>query len=247
MSCVQKPQGDSLWDCAKPYVMSPVAAGCAIVLPMYGFIVKEDQQMGRRVRPLNLQTMVSSLRVGVGAIPSVSVVVGSQMILQSAMKAAMKYGGIQESLVSTAACAVTVAAVSSPFLAWFNGRARNHSWKESWSRFTPRQAAAITFQETCFVFSTNNPLNTWMQKSFGQTKRVEYASAFMSGAACSVVGHPANTALTRWQNGKTIPSFKEVRAAPLPSAAVYMRGAVAKATAVGLFTVIYKGVKEITS
>jgi hypothetical protein len=40
-----------------------------------------------------------------------------------------------------------------------------------------------------------------LKRKFGDHKAIDYGAAFLAGGLGSLAGHPANTALTRWQSG----------------------------------------------
>lgn len=231
------------WPLLAPYVVPPVAASAAIVPAFYDMVAKSAMQKG-----LPAPTMVfkNKLKGGFGAAPSVGAVVGAQMVLQ---------GQVEKALVKTfphlfagdsnkakaylmLASSAVVGGISSPFLAVYNGKTMMPPWsvKESLSRFSPKQAGAITLQETCFVagLAAADLMSVPMKQMLGENKAVEYSAAAISGALGSLFGHAGNTALTRWQNGMTVDSLRQLS-----------WGSLRKARGNALFAVTYKLGKEV--
>lgn len=69
---------------------------------------------------------------------------------------------------------------------------------------------------------------------FGDSKIVDYTIAFGTTAAGSLIGHPANTILTRLQNGMTIDHPRQL-----------MWGAMRKAWGMGKFAILYRGTHDL--
>jgi hypothetical protein len=213
-------------------VIPPVAASIAIIPAFRDMVIKSAQQKGESIPSIRL---LDGVKGGVKAAPTVGAIVGTQMVAQHLIeKALTKNGGIENMLVSSA----LVGTASAPILAVFNGQTMGWSLLESLRKFTLKQAAAISIQETAFVagICATDKLAEEMKRTCGDKKVVEYVAAFLSGAAGSLAGHPANTALTRWQSGMS-----------LDHASQLMWGAARKARAVGCFSVVYKFGKEALS
>jgi hypothetical protein len=68
----------------------------------------------------------------------------------------------------------------------------------------------------------------------GNNKAVEYSAAAVAGGLGSLVGHAGNTALTRWQNGMTVDSLRQLS-----------WGSLRKARGNAVFAVVYKLGKEV--
>jgi hypothetical protein len=140
---------------------------------------------------------------------------------------------------------ILVGAVSAPALAVFNGlasakltgqaplEAAADSLKSL--RADPKQPCALVARETSFLFAlrVSEPVTNKMKRTFGENRVVEYGSSFATGAIGSLVGHPADTAFTLWQNGMKVEKLTHL-----------MRGAPVKAVTVGLFSIGYKTAKE---
>ena len=106
---------------------------------------------------------------------------------------------------------------------------------ESLRSFSAKKAAALISRETFSLsaLSLIDPLYTKMKKVGGDNKVVKFSSAFFSGVIGSVVGHPADTALTLWQNGMKVQNFRQLK-----------KGAPVRALSMGGFYVCYKFIKD---
>jgi hypothetical protein len=226
----QSPKG--MWPTVAPYVIPPVAASAAIVLVFHDMVAKSAQQKGQAIPTMPLMEI---LKGGVKAAPTVGAIVGTQMVLQSLLEKTLTGQSNAGSLSSTFASSAVVGTASAPVLAVFNGQTMGWSVRESLRRFSAKQGLAIAVQETAFVggLSAADRLAVPMRKWFGNNKAIDYIAAFVAGAAGSLAGHPANTALTRWQSGMTV-----------DSACQLMWGSLRKARAVGGFSIVYKFGKE---
>lgn len=172
--------------------------------------------------------------------------VGTQMVLQDLVKQTLvktfpnlftedsNKAKASLTLVSSA----LVGGLSSPFLAVYNGKTMMPPWsvRESLSRFSLKQAGAITLQETGFVagLAAADLVSVSMKQVLGDNKPVEYSAAATSGALGSLVGHAGNTALTRWQNGMTVDNLRQLG-----------WGSLRKARGNAVFAVVYKLGKEV--
>jgi hypothetical protein len=110
------------------------------------------------------------------------------------------------------------------------------SVKESLSKFSLKQAGAITLQETGFVagLASGDLVSVPMKEVLGDNKAVECAAAATAGALGSLFGHGGNTVLTRLQSGMTIDSFGQLS-----------WGALTKARGTAVFAVVYKLGKDL--
>ncbi len=225
-------QTGAFWPKITPYVVPPVAASLAIVPVFRDLAAKSALQKG--LRPQGM-TMHEAVMGGLKASPTVGVIVGTQMVLQSFLEKKMAGESKEAGLPSALASSAVVGAVSAPILAVFNGQTMGWGIRESLRKFSVKQGLAIAVQETAFVcgLSAADKVSLVMKEHFGDNKAVEYTAAFMSGAAGSLAGHPANTALTRWQSGMVVESISQS-----------FWGAARKARAIGFFSVFYKFGKE---
>ncbi|NGX26180.1 MAG: hypothetical protein K940chlam6_00093 [Chlamydiae bacterium] len=205
------------------YLVPTVSAAAAMVPTYYGFAVKSAQQLDKTIpRFVPLEAIKNGLKLA----PTAGLIVGTQMIAE---KWIGKQLGAENSLLKSLASAAIVGLISAPLLAAFNGQTMGRSISESILALSMREAAAITAKETIFVVSlgASSKVSQIMKRYFGDNMATEYAGAFVSGAIGSIVGHPFDTMLTRWQAG-------------LPCKAIHlMKGATAKALAVGSFSMFY--------
>jgi hypothetical protein len=231
----------NMWLSTAPYVVptgiSAFAASSAIVIPFYGFMAKTDKQLGKPIPPWSRLALVK----GIKAAPTIGVTVATQIATQKVFEELFKksleeknqkFGGF----VSMVGSALAVGAISAPTLAAFNAQTAGRGVLESLRGLSIKQTGAIMTREASFLLSVriSDPLGEKMRQLIGDNKGVEYASTFASGAIGSVIGHPADTALTMWQEGLKIQSLRQL-----------MRGGSIKAGACGFFTVGYKAVKEL--
>lgn len=240
------PPSRGWWPSLAPYVVPPTAACAAIVPAFYDMVAKSAMQKGLPAPIMNFKTVLQGVKGGFGAAPTVGVMVGTQMVLQ---------GRVEQALVKTfpnlfaensnkakaslmLASSALVGVLSSPFLAVYNGKTMMPPWSvsESLSKFSLKQAGAITLQETGFVagLAAADLLSVPMKQMLGDHKAVEYSAAGVAGALGSLVGHVGNTALTRWQNGMTVDSLRQLS-----------WGSLRKARGNALFAVVYKLGKEV--
>lgn len=241
-----EPQGQStqrawlapMWQAVAPYTVPPAAAGIAIVPVFYGFMAKSALQMGGRMPPIEV---ISTLKKGCQTAPTVGAIVGTQMIVQNLVEKALQKGaGNQQTqnFPMMLASAAIVGALSAPILAVFNGQTMGQTAFQSLKSLSAKQTSAIVARETSFLFSlrVSEPIAKEMERLCGKSPAVDYGSAFVSGVVGSLIGHPADTALTLWQKGMKVKNARQL-----------MRGGPAKAVAVGGFSMGYKKVTELLS
>lgn len=227
-------QISTLWS---SWIVPPVAAGAAIVPTYYGFAVKTAQQLQKPIPTMSaLEVLMGGLRLA----PTVAGLVGTQMVLQNASERKIKrlFGNPEDkaaTLVETAASSLLVGAMSAPGIAIFNGQAAKQSPLTSLRNLTVKQAGAISAQETAFVMgmSAGGHVYAFAKKHFGDNEAMKYGSSFITGALGSLCGHPANTALTLWQNGLKVENIFQLA-----------RGGPAKAIATGVFSMGFQLAKE---
>lgn len=226
----QQPNG--LWMVIAPFIAPPIAASVAIIPTFRDLAAKSDLQKGQPIRP---RSLLEGIKGGVQATPTIGALVGTQMVIQNVLEKYLVGESNSKNLSSMLTSSAIVGILSSPVVAIFNGRTLEWSARRSLGQFTPRQALVISLQETAFVggLSAADKLSAAMKEKFGNNKVVDYTGAFIAGAAGSLAGHPANTALTRWQSKMSVESLRQL-----------MWGAGRKAWAIGCFSVIYKLGKE---
>jgi hypothetical protein len=245
-STSSNPPSRGVWHSVAPYVVPPVAASVAIVPASYDMIAKTAMQKGLSAPEMSLANVLIGVKRGFGAAPSVGVIVGTQMVLQSRVEQALvktvpnlfadDSNRAKASL--TLASSAVVGGLSSPFLAVYNGKTMTPPWSvhKSLSRFSLKQAGAITLQETGFVagLAAAGLVSVPMKKVLGDNKAAEYSAAATAGALGSLAGHAGNTALTRWQNGMTVDNLRQLS-----------WGSLRKARGNAVFAVVYKLGKEV--
>lgn len=222
-----------IWATAAPYVVPPIAAAAAIILPFRDLIGKTYQQNGLPIPPL---TIWNGVKEGLVNAPKVGAIIGIQMGLQKVVEKAIGERVNPERLTGKLLSSAVVGIISSPFLAVFNGGAAKLSTFESIRRLSVKQCGALAVQETAFVggLTAADLLAQEMKLKFGDNKAVEYSAAVISGAGGSLAGHFANTAVTRWQNELQVEGFRQL-----------WWGAFRKARAIGIFSVLYKLAKDV--
>lgn len=226
------PSSKSLEQSIAPYALPPIAASIAIVPVFRDMIVKSAQQKGMPIPSMPIRI---SLKEGIKAAPTVGTIVGVQMISQRILEKALLKESDSKNFSSTLISSAIVGTASAPILAIFNGQTMGWTIKQTLRKFSAKQGLAIAIQETAFVggLSIADQLAAILNKKFGNSKAIDYTASFIAGAAGSLAGHPANTALTRWQSGLTINNPRQL-----------MWGSMRKARAVGIFSMIYKAGKE---
>lgn len=265
------------WPALAPYLVPPAAASAAIVPCFFGFVAKSALQLDQ---PVPRMSAKEALWKGCKAAPTIGTIVGTQLVSQNVLEAAMSHfsgkTGEKSSFEQMVLSSALVGAVSAPALAVFNGQTRGFSARESLRKLSPKQVGAIVTRETSFLFSLriSDALSAHMKNQFGESQAIDFSCAFLSGAVGSVVGHPADTALTRWQENLEVVSLKQatpgdaVKAGAVDSVVGHpantaltrwqenpqivnlrqvMRGGTVKAVAVGGFSVFYKLVKDYMS
>lgn len=209
-------------------MVSPLISSASAIVPVYyGFLVKSALQLGN---PIPKMSTLQKIKEGIKVSPMTSVIVGSQLVFQSAINKMLFKDNMPHSFSRTLLSSAIVAGVSAPLLTMFNGRTVGLSAKQSIRSMSSMQIAAIVLRETSFIFSlkVSGPLKEVMHQKDLKAKPYEIAASFLSGAIGSAIGHPADSALTLWQKGIKI-----------QSAALLSRGLFTKSLAVGGFSVVY--------
>ena len=211
------------------YVTGPLAGALAVIPVFYGFEAKIDQQLGKKIRPMNMK---NSLIEGCKAAPIIGIQMAVQNVVEKYLMKKFQDDPKQPpSFAAMLASALFVGLISTPPLAIFNGKAMGQTPMQSLKALSRWQTGAIVARETSFLFSLRiiDPIQKVMKRTFGDNKAVEYGSAFIGGGIGSLIGHPADTALTLWQKEMKIESLSQT-----------MRGAPVKALTVAVFAVLYK-------
>ena len=219
----------------RSYIIPPAAASLAIIPVYYGFVAKSAKQLGNPIPRFNLNNTVVG---GFKAAPTIGAIVGTQMIAQRFIEQSLeRYANVttEPSFVKMFAAAVGGGILSAPALAILNGQTMGQGVIESLSKLTLKQTSLIVIRESSFLFSIriSDPVGLLMRERLGDNATVDYASAFISGAIGSVIGHPADTLLTLAQKGIKVQSWRHM-----------MQGAMIKAVAVGGFSLGYKATRQ---
>lgn len=228
------PQG--IWTLT-PYLTPPLAASTAMFPVFYGFIGKSARQLGKPIPDIKLMEVV---KMSGKAAPTIGMIVGTQMIVQRMLENFLSNPVHNQTsplsaFTSMFASSIVVGTVSAPLLAIFNGQTMGRKVTESLQALTLKQSGAILARETSFLFSLriSDPVSIIMRQKLGDSQTVAYGSTFISGMIGSLIGHPADTALTLWQNGRKLMHPRQL-----------MRGSLMRASASGGFFVGYKITKE---
>ena len=226
-------QYKNLWNQTAPYTFPVLAASGAIIPVFYGFQIKSSQQLGLPIPKFKIK---QALKNGFKASPTKGGIVGTQMIAQNTIeklyaKIVNQEGQKEKDIGSMLVSSICVGGISAPALAIFNAQTMGKNAFEALKRMTFKETGAIITRESSFLLSLriSEPLTKVIKNIAGDNQAVEYGTAFTSGVIGSIIGHPADTALTLWQNGKSIHSFSQL-----------MKGSPVKAISVGFFAVCYK-------
>lgn len=223
------------WKNIAPLPISMAAGALAIVPVYYGFAGKTALQLGGNLPKMGIR---EAMKGGIGLAPLGGCIVGAQMTTQKVIEYVMTDWMHLQNKDNGAAMLVssaTVGGITSPILTVFNGKTMGQTAMQSLKNLNRWQVGAITARETSFVLSLRiaDPVSRYMKEVFGDKPWVETASAFTSGAIGSVIGHPADTALTLWQKNRAI---------GCPSA--LMRGGMVKAVTIGVLATCYSASKK---
>ena len=233
---------------ATNFVVPPVAAATAIVIP-YCFFERKSYFQTDQVPPRfkffkamkGESSPMKAMKGGVGAMPSIVMVVGVPVVAQEKVENFVKrYWPFEnkDNKSTTAQMVLSAAAVgglSVVPLAYFNGRTNNMTLKESWKNLTWKHSVAIVSRETsCLVaWRIAGPLSDYMKGISNGSQAVEWGTVFMTGAIGSLVGHPGDTVLSRLQKQLPLEDPRQLYRAPA--------GAERKAAAKRLFRQMYLG------
>lgn len=218
------------WEQVAPLPISMASAGIAIVPIYYGLVGKTTLQLGGNVPKMGLK---EAIKGGVGLSPLIGAIVGVQMTAQKAIEIGMLDGmhvHKKDDVKTMLAASAVVGAVTSPIDAVLNGKTMGQTPMQSLRNLNRWQVGAVSARETIFVMSLRaaQPVGRYMKETFGDKPWVENASAFISGAIGSVIGHPTDTAFTLWQKNRKIESLPAL-----------MRGSMVKAVSIGVFASVY--------
>jgi len=221
--------GHTIWN----YASEPLAAGLAIMPAFKGLMVKTALQEGKEAPKI---TFFEGLKAGRKAASTAGAVIGVQMIAQNILEQQIGKDPEEQSIKTKFASALIVGVVSSPMLATLNKQTSEPSLSmiEALGSFSKGQAFAISMREIPFIASLScmKLLEKEAKEQFGDNKLIEYLAATGGVAAGSILGHPADTALTQLQ--------AEVELKPR----LWMKGWKQKARGVAIFAICFKLGKE---
>ncbi|MFA6916455.1 MAG: hypothetical protein WC222_08670 [Parachlamydiales bacterium] len=224
------PPSESWYVKTLPSIIPPVAGGMAII-PVYWGI--ERKSALQNIKPVPSFTVTQALVAGSKAAPIISGIIGAQMGAQIVTENTLTRcfnKGEKPGIGVTVLSSVTVGAISSPFLTIFNGKSMGMNWIESLRAMSIYQVAMIVSRETSFLISIriSDPLNDKLKESLGESRKVKYTSAFISGVLGSLFGHMADTGLTCAQNKVPVTTFRHL-----------WRGSGTRSLTLGTFNVLY--------
>ena len=200
------------------------AGGIAIVPCFYGFAAKNAHQLGRKLDPMTFSKVV---RGGLTIAPSFTTLLAIQLEVQKC---------VNEQTQNSAIASIVAGAVSSPFLAIFNGQGMGMNMRQSLRNMSLKQAGTITAREGSFLFAleVDKKIKPLVKQTLGESKGAEYGAAFVTGVIGSLCGQVFDTPLTLWQKGMEVERWSHLA-----------RGAPARAITIGSFFVLFKGTQEI--
>ncbi len=224
-----------LWHKMAPQLTSPVAASIAVIPVFYGFVAKSALQTNS---PLPTFKATKVLINGLKASPTIGCVIGLQIFSQDVLEKLFTPALTEKkhsSFITMTTSSVGVAFLSVIPLAVFNGQSLNQSIIKTIRLLSLKQAAAIVTRETSFLFSlrVSGPIGQLMKEKMEDNSFIESSSIFATGVIGSLVGHPADTALTRLQKEMQLQGIRQL-----------MKGSGTKAITIGVFTLIYQKTKK---
>jgi hypothetical protein len=211
---------------------TPPLAGATAIVPLYYFFAKKSaEQLGLPLPSKNPRFLLSQ---GLKLAPTAGVVVGLQVVLEGRIKK-LCFNNRQD-LLATAGSAAIVGGLSLGPLAILNGQSMGRSPLQSIYNLSLKQGSACVARETCFLTGliSSDMLAKYAKGHFGESRTIEYGSAFFGGAMGSAIGHPFDTMFTLWQRNLRVTTLLGLCA-----------GGLTKALACGWFSVGYKTVKDI--
>lgn len=210
--------------------MAPPLAGAAVVIPVFpGFVIKSAQQLGQPTPSITLRDVIAK---GGRAAPIIGAQIGMEALVSRLVKE--KLTDPQDPWAqakTTGISAFVVGTLSVPGLAILNGLSANKLMKECLTHLSPKEAGAILIRENLFLLSlsTTDPMKKWIGKKYGEHPVLEWSTECVTTAFWSLVNHPADTALTLWQQGRKIESVTQLwRGAPVRVATICVFSALFK-------------------
>lgn len=215
----------------RPVLVQSMVASIAIVPCFPGLIAKNALQLEQpvpRLKPGKLLKMAGK------SAPTAGIIIALQLTSEGWANNYMKERSGKKneklSLGQTIVSSAFSGLVAAPALAVLNGQASGMSVVEAIRTVSRRQIVLLVTRETSFVASLklSVPLSIYMKDRLGESRATDFACGAVSGATASVLGHPADTAVTRLQKGLRIVHVRQ-----------YMNGGAVKATTMAVFTGLY--------
>lgn len=140
----------NFWQTIAPYTIPAIAGGLAVIPPFYGFIVKSALQTEM---PIPKMSFLQILKEGCKAAPTLAAQILLQTIVEKAGRSIYEIADKTPlTLPQRFASAMTVAALSVPALAIFNGQTTGRSAKKSLRHLYIKQAARSRPEKQVFYF-----------------------------------------------------------------------------------------------
>jgi len=214
-----------------PFIIAPVAASISIVPVFYGYMAKTAKQLGKPCPSVSSPEFRINL---VKAIPTFGAVVGVQLAAHTIVQNIL-FSNKEASLSSLMTSSMIVGAVAAPPLALFNGQSANLNVKKSIQGLSVIKVLTLAARQTSFLMgmTVGDHLSRRVKLAAGDSRVAHLSCVFFSGALGSILGHPADTLVTLWQNGQKVNKFSDV-----------WRGGLYRSMAVGSYAVIYNVLYE---
>jgi len=124
-----------------------------------------------------------------------------------------------------------VGTAAAPPLAVFNGQSGNLKMMRSIGGLNATKVAMIAARQTSLLMglTLGENCSVFVKRVAGDSRIVNLSCVFFSGAAGSLLGHPADTFVTLWQNGRNLEKLSDI-----------WRGGLYRCMAIGSYAVIYR-------
>lgn len=221
------------WAHVAPLAAPPIAAGGAVAVIMRDMMKKGHVQIYGTTPSVSL---FAGILQGVKAAPVVGATVAFQMMLQGRVQRVFTDETEDVPLLPLVASSTVVGIISSPLLLAFNAQTTGKGALQGLKECTPKKGGMISIQEGTFVvgLAGAKPLGRVMRAHIWDHPGMDTVASFMASAGGSILGHPANTAVTLWQEGMQVSTIRGL-----------YRGVFYKARGTGFFGVFYKVFQDI--
>lgn len=228
------PPTDSLkqWgNSALSTIAPPVIASVSIIPTFADSIRKSALQTGQ---PKPRITWLQGCRMASAVAAPYGVALGAQLMAREQIERSL-VASEGKNLKSAALSSAITGALATPIQVWLNSHTMPLQIKPSLRALSLRQwfkiSCAIATQESCFLWglSAEGHVARYLRPLLGDNLVADYTSALISSGMGSLMGHPCNTAWTRWQRGMQVEMLSQLK-----------RGALYRLRATLLFTMTYK-------